>query len=33
MFGMPQMLFMTMLIAVICVGGVAVFVMLSRKPY
>jgi len=33
MFGMPQMLFMTMLIAVICVGGVAVFIMLSRKPY
>ncbi len=30
--GIPQMLFMTILIAVICVVGVAVFVMLSRKP-
>ncbi len=33
MFGMPQMLFMTLVVAVICVGGVAVFIMLSRKPY
>jgi hypothetical protein len=32
-FGIPQMLFMTILIAVICVGGVAVFIMLSQKPY
>lgn len=31
-FDMPQMYFMTMLIAVICVGGVAVFIMLSKKP-
>ena len=29
---MPQMYFMTMLIAVVCVGGVAVFIMLSKKP-
>jgi len=33
MFGMPQMLFMTVLIAVVCVAGVAVFIGLSRKPY
>jgi hypothetical protein len=33
MFGMPQMLFMTIVIAVICVAGVAVFIGLSRKPY
>jgi hypothetical protein len=33
MFGMPQMLFMTIIIAVICVAGVAVFIGLSRKPY
>jgi len=32
-FGMPQMLFMTILIAVVCVAGVAVFIGLSRKPY
>jgi len=31
-FDMPQMYFMTMLIAVVCVGGVAVFIMLSKKP-
>jgi len=31
-FDMPQMLFMTLLIAVVCVGGVAVFIMLSKKP-
>ena len=32
-FGMPQMLFMTIVIAVVCVAGVAVFIGLSRKPY
>lgn len=32
-FGMPQMLFMVILIAVISVAGVAVFIGLSRKPY
>ena len=32
-FGMPQMLFMVMLIAVVSVAGVAVFIGLSRKPY
>ncbi len=31
-FGIPQMLFMLILIAVLCVVGVVVFVMLSRKP-
>lgn len=31
-FGMPQMYFMTILIAAICAGGVAVFIMLSKKP-
>jgi len=30
--GIPQMLFMTILIAVVCIGGVAVFIMLSKKP-
>lgn len=29
---MPHMYFMTLLIAVVCVGGVAVFIMLSKKP-
>jgi hypothetical protein len=33
LFGMPQMLVMTIFIAVTCVGGVAVFIMLSKKPY
>ena len=32
-FGMPQMLFMVILIAVVSVAGVAVFIGLSRKPY
>ena len=32
-FGMPQMLFMVILIAVVSVVGVAVFIGLSRKPY
>jgi hypothetical protein len=31
-FGMPQMLFMVIVIAVISVVGVAVFVGLSKKP-
>ncbi len=31
-FGIPQMLFMTIIIAVVCVVGVAVFIMLSKKP-
>jgi hypothetical protein len=31
--GMPQMLFMVILIAVVSVVGVAVFIGLSRKPY
>ena len=31
-FGMPQMLFMVILIAVVSMVGVAVFVGLSRKP-
>ena len=32
-FGMPQMLFMVVLIGVVSVAGVAVFIGLSRKPY
>ncbi len=32
-FGMPQMLFMVILIVVISLVGVAVFIGLSRKPY
>ena len=32
-FGMPQMLFMVALIAVISLAGVAAFIGLSRKPY
>jgi hypothetical protein len=32
-FGMPQMLFMVVLIAVVSLAGVAVFIGLSRKPY
>ena len=32
-FGMPQMLFMVILIAVVSLVGVAVFIGLSRKPY
>ncbi|TRO47816.1 hypothetical protein E2P60_02345 [Candidatus Bathyarchaeota archaeon] len=32
-FGMPQMLFMVILIAVVSLAGVAVFIGLSRKPY
>jgi hypothetical protein len=31
-FGMPQMLFMVILIAVVSIVGVAVFIGLSRKP-
>jgi hypothetical protein len=31
-FGMPQMLFWALIIAVACVGGVAAFIGLSRKP-
>jgi hypothetical protein len=31
-FGIPQMLFMALIIVLACVGGVAVFVMLGRKP-
>ena len=31
-FGIPQMLFMAIIIVLACVGGVAVFVMLGRKP-
>jgi hypothetical protein len=31
-FGIPQMLFMTILIAVASIVGVAVFIMLSKKP-
>jgi len=31
-FGMPQMLFMVILIAVVSMVGVAVFIGLSRKP-
>ena len=31
-FGMPQMLFMALIIVLACVGGVAAFVMLGRKP-
>ncbi|MBN1244062.1 hypothetical protein JXA31_00540 [Candidatus Bathyarchaeota archaeon] len=31
-FGIPQMLFMVILIAVVSVAGVAVFIGLSRKP-
>ena len=32
-FGIPQMLFMVILIAVVSLVGVAVFIGLSRKPY
>ena len=32
-FGMPQMLFMVIIIAVVSLVGVAVFIGLSRKPY
>jgi hypothetical protein len=32
-FGMPQMLFMVVLIVVISLAGVAAFIGLSRKPY
>jgi hypothetical protein len=31
-FGIPQMLFMVILIAVVSMVGVAVFIGLSRKP-
>jgi hypothetical protein len=31
-FGIPQMLFMVILIVVACMGGVVVFIGLSRKP-
>jgi hypothetical protein len=33
MFGMPQTLFLVLLIGVVSVAGVAVFIGLSRKPY
>ncbi|TRO45847.1 hypothetical protein E2P60_06490 [Candidatus Bathyarchaeota archaeon] len=32
-FGMPQMLFMVILIVVVSLIGVAIFIGLSRKPY
>lgn len=32
-FGMPQMLFMVILIVVVSIVGVAIFVGLSKKPY
>jgi hypothetical protein len=31
-FGMPQMLFMTLIVAVICVAAVAVFILMSKHP-
>jgi hypothetical protein len=31
-FGIPQMLFMALIIVLACVGGVAAFVILGRKP-
>jgi len=31
-FGMPQMLFLTIIIVLACVGGVAAFVLMSKKP-
>ena len=31
-FGIPQMLFLTIIIAVACIGGVAAFILMSRKP-
>jgi len=31
-FGMPQMLFLALIIVLACVGGVAAFVMLGKKP-
>jgi hypothetical protein len=31
-FGIPQMLFMALIIVLACVGGVAAFVLLGRKP-
>jgi len=30
--GIPQMLFLTIIIVVACIGGVAAFVLMSRKP-
>jgi hypothetical protein len=33
MFGIPQTLFLVLLIGVVSVAGVAVFIGLSRKPY
>jgi len=30
-FGMPQMLFMTLVIMVVCVAGVAVFILMSKR--
>ena len=32
-FGMPQMLFMVILIVVVSIVGVAIFIGLSKKPY
>jgi hypothetical protein len=31
-FGIPQMLFMALIIVLACVGGVAAFVLLGRNP-
>lgn len=31
-FGMPQMLFMTLVVVVICVAAVAVFILMSKHP-
>jgi hypothetical protein len=31
-FGMPQMLFLTIIIVLACIGGVAAFVLMSKKP-
>ncbi len=32
-FGMPQMFFMTIIIAIVCVAAVAVFILMGRRPY
>jgi hypothetical protein len=31
-FGMPQMLFMTLFIVLACIGGVVAYVMIGKKP-
>ena len=31
-FGMPQMLFLTIIIVLACVGSVAAFILMSKKP-